>query len=77
MLSKLKINIKKLIADAEFYLCRLFYCTLFKEDEQMMAMLWVQQILLGKKTYAQVPRLLKEQVRELLIDSGYEELIVE
>lgn len=42
-----------------------------------MAMLWVQQILLGKKTYVQVPRLLKEQVKELLIDSGYEELVVE
>ena len=27
----------------------------------MMAMLWAQQIMLGKKTYAQVPRLLKEQ----------------
>lgn len=37
----------------------------------MMAMLWAQQIMLEKKTYAQVPRLLKEQVKELLIDSGY------
>lgn len=43
----------------------------------MMAMLWAQQIMLGKKTYAQVPRLLKEKVKELLIDSGYEELVVE
>ena len=25
----------------------------------MMAMLWAQQIMLGKKTYSQVPRLLK------------------
>ena len=48
-----------------------------KEERFMMAMLWVQQILLGKKTYVQVPRLLKEQVKELLIDSGYEELVVE
>lgn len=43
----------------------------------MMAMLWAQQIMLGKKTYAQVPRLLKEKVKELLIDSGMEELVVE
>ena len=43
----------------------------------MMAMLWAQQIMLGKKTFAQVPRLLKEQVRELLIDSGMDELIQE
>lgn len=43
----------------------------------MMAMLWAQQIMLGKKTFAQVPRLLKEKVREILIDSGCEELIQE
>ena len=75
MLSKL--NIREFIADVKFNLCQLLYCKLFKEDEQMMAMLWVQQILLGKKTYAQVPRLLKEQVKEILIDSGYEELVIE
>lgn len=43
----------------------------------MMAMIWAQQIMLGKKTYAQVPRLLKEKVREILIDSGCEELVTE
>lgn len=43
----------------------------------MMAMLWAQQIMLGKKTYAEVPRLLKEKVKEILIDSGMEELITE
>ena len=43
----------------------------------MMAMLWAQQIMLGKKTYAQVPRLLKEEVKEVLIDSGCEDLITE
>lgn len=48
-----------------------------KEGETMMAMLWAQQIMLGKKTYAQVPRLLKEKVKEILIDSGMEELVTE
>lgn len=43
----------------------------------MMAMLWAQQIILGKKTFAQVPRMLKEQVKEILIDSGCEDLITE
>ena len=43
----------------------------------MMAMLWAQQIMLGKKNFAQVPRLLKEEVREILIDSGVEELAQE
>lgn len=47
------------------------------KDEEMMAMIWAQQIMLGKKTYAQVPRLLKEKVREILIDSGCEELVTE
>ena len=43
----------------------------------MMSLLWAQQIMLGKKTYAQVPRLLKEQVKEILIDSGAEHLVTE
>jgi uncharacterized protein YneF (UPF0154 family) len=45
--------------------------------EDMMAMLWAQKIMLGKKTFAEVPRLLKDQVREILIESGMEELITE
>lgn len=48
-----------------------------RKDEDMMAMIWAQQIMLGKKTYAQVPRLLKEKVKEILIDSGCEELVTE
>lgn len=47
------------------------------KEEDMMAMIWAQQIMLGKKTYADVPRLLKEKVREILIDSGCEELVTE
>ncbi len=45
--------------------------------KEMMAMLWAQQIMLGKKTYEQVPRLLKEQFKEILTDSGMEELAKE
>lgn len=57
---------------------RLIFRLLFrKEGETMMAMLWTNQILVEKKTYAQVPRLLKEQVKELLIDAGYEHLVTE
>lgn len=48
-----------------------------KEGKEMMAMLWAQQIILGKKTYGQVPRLLKEKVREILEDSGMSELAKE
>ena len=45
--------------------------------KEMMAMLWAQQIMLGKKTYAEVPRLLKDKVKEILIDSGMGELVTE
>ena len=48
-----------------------------KEARLMMAMLWVNQILLGKRVYSDVPRLLKPKVKELLIDAGYEELVTE
>ena len=58
-------------------LCFALMGFVFKEDEFMMAMLWAQQIMLGKKTFNQVPRLLKEQVRELLADSGFAELAEE
>lgn len=42
-----------------------------------MAALWCKQIMLGKKTYAQVPAKLKEQVAELLRDSGRDDLITD
>lgn len=45
--------------------------------KEMMAMLWAQQIMLGKKTYAEVPRLLKAKVKEILEDSGMGELTKE
>ena len=48
-----------------------------KEGKEMMAMLWAQQIILGKKTYGQVPRLLKDKVKEILEDSGMAELVKE
>ena len=47
------------------------------KEEDMMALIWAQQSMLGKKTFAQVPRLLKEKVREVLIDSGCEDLVTE
>lgn len=45
-----------------------------RKDDFMMAMLWAQQIMLGKKKFEDVPRLLKEQVKEILVDSGMGEL---
>lgn len=45
-----------------------------RKDDFMMAMLWAQQIMLGKKKFEDVPRLLKEQVKEILVDSGMGDL---
>ena len=43
----------------------------------MVAMLWANQIILGKKTFAEVPRLRKEKVKNLLTEFGYNDLITE
>ena len=58
---------------------RLLFLMLFGKEggDEMMAMLWAQQIMLGKKTFSQVPRLLKDPVKENLTDSGCENLITE
>lgn len=56
------------------FLCKVLFG---KEGTFMMAMLWAQQIMLGKKTFDEVPAKLKSKVRELLIDSGCEDLITE
>ena len=58
-------------------LINLFLLCTGKDGIAMMAMLWAQQIMLGKKIFAQVPRLLKDKVREVLIDSGCEDLVTE
>lgn len=42
-----------------------------------MAMFFAQRVILGKTTFTQVPALLKEQVREILTDSGLEALCEE
>ena len=53
------------------------FITFGKEGDTMIAMLWAQRIMNGKKTYNDVPRLLKEQVKEILIESGVEFLVAE
>lgn len=54
-----------------------------KEGKEMMAMLWAQQIMKqetmkeAKAMYQRVPRLLKDKVKQILIDSGMEEIVAE
>ena len=48
-----------------------------KEGVEMMAMLFAQKIIIGTKTYADVPAKLKSQVAEILRESGLEDLVTE
>lgn len=41
----------------------------------MMAMFFAQRVILGKTTFDQVPRTLKQGVAEILIDSGLAQLV--
>ena len=43
----------------------------------MIARLWAEQIVAGKKTYRQVPVKLKAQVADVLREMGREDLIIE
>ena len=49
----------------------------------MIAKLWVQEIMdkesleEAKALYARVPRLLKDKVKQMLIDSGMEDIVTE
>ena len=64
-------------------LINLFLLCTGKDGIAMMAMLWAQEIMNqetaeeAKEVYARVPRLLKEKVKKILIDSGMEELVEE
>ena len=42
-----------------------------------MAVIYVALIIKGKRTFSSVPEIIKEQVRQLLIDLELEELIDE
>ena len=43
----------------------------------MIAQLWADKIIAGEKTFRQVPGKLKDAVRQILIDTGHEDLIIE
>ena len=43
----------------------------------MIARLWADKIIAGKKAYHEVPAKLKPAVKQILIDEGHEDLIDE
>ena len=69
--------LKRYISKTIIVLTILFILLQISGGKEMMAMLWAQQIMLGKKTSEQVPRLLKDKVKETLEDSGMGELVTD
>jgi len=56
---------------------RLLLILLCGKEVETMAVIYATLILKGKKTFAQVPDKIKEQVRQVLIDLECEGLITE
>lgn len=50
---------------------------LLRKEVEVMAMVYVSLIIKGKRTFASVPKPIKEQVRQILIDLELEYLTVE
>ena len=47
----------------------------FERMVQMMAMFFAQRVILGKNTFAEVPKALKAGCAEVLLESGLSELV--
>lgn len=54
-----------------------FLLWLNKKEVYDMAVIYVTLIVKGKRTYASVPSVLKEQVKEMLIDLELGDLVTE
>lgn len=55
-------------------ICQLIIKILFRKDVKEMAVIYATLIVKGKKSFADVPERIKEQVREILIDLDCPEL---
>lgn len=56
---------------------RLLLFLVLRKEVETMAVIYATLIVKGKKTFAQVPEKIKEQVRQVLADLECEELITE
>lgn len=54
--------------------CQLIIKILFRKDVKEMAVIYATLIVKGKKSFADVPERIKEQVKEILIDLDCPEL---
>lgn len=69
ILNRLRTLIEKLM----FF----FYIKFFYKEDVTMVEVYVALIIKGRRTFKQVPKILKGKVRQALIDLDLEELIVE
>lgn len=54
-----------------------YIAVLRRKEVETMAVIYVALIVKGKRTYADIPEVIKPQVREILIDLELEDLIIE
>ena len=54
-----------------------YIAVLRRKEVETMAVIYVELIVKGKRTYADIPEVIKPQVREILIDLELEDLIIE
>ena len=54
---------------------KLLLLFLFRKDVKDMAVVYATLIIKGKKTFADVPERIKEQVRQILVDLGHEDSV--
>lgn len=54
-----------------------YIAILRKKEVETMAVIYVALIVKGKRTYADIPEVIKSQVKEILVDLELEDLIIE
>ncbi len=72
-----KINLYKYTANKGLWVTFINLNILYKEMSEVVALLWANKIILGERTYSQVPPKLKTAVAAELKIAGCEDLITE
>lgn len=54
-----------------------YIAILRRKEVKTMAVIYVALIVKGKRTYADIPEVIKPQVKEILVDLELEDLIIE
>lgn len=54
-----------------------YIAILRRKEVETMAVIYVALIVKGKRTYSDIPEVIKPQVKEILVDLELEDLIIE